>query len=179
LYSVPLSQNFPSQNIIVSKSFTMPENTNTFKNITTGPNDDDHRVTSTDSNRLYQDIVPQANTETAPESLTESPHDETTEEAEPRINEYENVYAHEDSSQHIISTTSATIRAIDVTAQAGARQGLGQMNNQSVQAMFQSYSSLPAGGHTVRKTSVTTGQSFKGQGYRLAGDGITKSGAQR
>ena len=157
----------------------MPENPNTFKNITTGPNDDDRRVTSTDGNRLYQGRVSQANPETAPESLTESPHDETTEEAEPGINKYVKVYAYEDSSQHIISTTLATNHAIDVTAQAGARQGLTQMNDQSVQAMFQSYDSLPAGGHAVRNTSVTTGQNFKGQGFRLTSDGITKSGAQR
>ena len=118
--------------------------------------------------------------ETASESHTKNPHNETAEEAIPKTNKYEKVYAHQDSSQHIISTTSATNHAVDVSAAEGSRQGLAQMNNQSVQAMFQSYSNLPGRGHMARNTSsVTTGQNFQGQGHRLADDGMTQSGAQR
>jgi hypothetical protein len=123
--------------------------------------------------------VLQANPYIALESLTERPHDEMAEEAVPRINKYEKVFADQDSSQHIISSTSATNHAVDVTAKERARQGLTQMNNQSIQAMFQSYSSLPARGHTASNASVTTGQSFQGQGYKLEDGGMTDSGAQR
>jgi hypothetical protein len=159
----------------------MPKNRKTFKKTTTGPKDGYPRVTDTESNTLvlYQDGVLQAKPETAPESPADSPHGGTAEEAGQKINVYEKVFARKDSSQHIISTTSATNRAIDVTTEEGVRQGLVHMSDQSVQAMFKSYDNFPGRHHREQNTSVTTEQNLPGQNVERADGGVTESGAER
>ena len=157
----------------------MPENPNMYKKIITGPNEDHHRVISTDNNRLYHDGVLQAEPEMASESPTKSPPAQSTEEAMPGGIKLENVTAHQESSQHILDTAKGPIHAVDVHAMENSRQGLARMNDQSIQAMFNSYSNLPARRDMAQNTSATMTQTFQGRGYTLADGGMTNSGAQR